>query len=90
MRMLEDHKKWMEDPEYKAAYDGMAQEFSIAAALIKARTEAGMTQEDVAKKLGVTQPTVARMESGKNISLKTITRYAKAVQKPITLEILPA
>jgi transcriptional regulator with XRE-family HTH domain len=44
----------------------------------------------VAKKLGVTQPSVARMESGKNISLKTITRYAKAVQKPITLKILPA
>jgi transcriptional regulator with XRE-family HTH domain len=87
---MQDHKIWLEDPEYKTAYDGLAQEFAIATALIRARAEAGLTQEEVARKLGVTQPAVARMESGKNISLKTITRYANAVQQPIRLEILPA
>jgi transcriptional regulator with XRE-family HTH domain len=90
MRLLDDHKEWLKNPKYKAAYDGLAQEFAIASALIRARAEAGLTQEEVAKKLGVTQPAVARMESGKNISLKTITRYANAVQQPIRLEILPA
>jgi len=89
MRVLADHEVWKKNPEYNHAYDELAQEFAIAAALIKARTDAGMTQEEVAKRLGVTQPAVARMESGKNISLKTITRYAGAVQKSITLEIRP-
>ena len=32
---------------------------------------------------------VARMESGKNISIKAIARYAKAVGRPINLSILP-
>jgi DNA-binding XRE family transcriptional regulator len=53
-------EEWLEDPEYKTAYEGLAQEFAIAAALIRARAEAGLTQEEVARKLGVTQPAVAR------------------------------
>lgn len=88
-RVFDDHKEWLSDPEYKDAYDAMGQEFTIARALIQARAEAGLTQSQLAERLGVTQPTVARMESGKNISFKTIARYAKAVGRPIRLEILP-
>ena len=88
--VFEYHKQQMRDnPEYKAAYDALEQEFAIANALIQARSEAGMTQKDVAEKLGVSQPAVARMESGKNISIKAIARYAKAVGRPINLSILP-
>ena len=60
------------DSAYKAAYDTLEPEFSIAEALIQARVEAGLTQTEVAARLGVTQPAVARMESGRNISLKSI------------------
>ena len=63
------------DSEYKAAYDALESEFSIADALIRARVEAGLTQAEVALRLGVTQPAVARMESGRNISLKSVARY---------------
>ena len=64
--VFEYHEQQMRDnPEYKAAYDALEQEFAIANALIQARSEAGMTQKDVAEKLGVSQPAVARMESGK-------------------------
>ena len=88
--VFEYHEQHMRDnPEYKAAYDALEQEFAIANALIQARSEAGMTQKDVAEKLGVSQPAVARMESGKNISIKAIARYAKAVGRPINLSILP-
>ena len=82
-------EKMRTNPEYKAAYDALEQEFAIAEALVKARNEAGMTQKDVAGKLGISQPAVARMESGKNVSIKTIARYAKAIGRPITLSILP-
>ena len=88
--VFEYHEQQMRDnPEYNAAYDALEQEFAIANALIQARSEAGMTQKDVAEKLGVSQPAVARMESGKNISIKAIARYAKAVGRPINLSILP-
>ena len=87
--VFEYHEQMRDNPEYKAAYDALEQEFAIANALIQARSEAGMTQKDVAEKLGVSQPAVARMESGKNISIKAIARYAKAVGRPINLSILP-
>ena len=75
--------------EYKEAYEALEPEFAIARALINARSEAGMSQSDVAERLGVTQPAVARMESGKNVSIKTLRRYATAVGKPIQIVIRP-
>ena len=77
------------DATYKAAYDALESEFAIAEALIRARVEAGLTQAEVAARLGVTQPAVARMESGRNISLKSVARYAGAIGRPITLEVMP-
>lgn len=88
--VFEYHEEQMRtNPKYKAAYDALEPEFAIARALIKARGDADMTQNDVAGKMGVTQSTIARIESGKNVSIKTIRRYAKAIGKPITLEIQP-
>ena len=83
-------KELLNDPEIKAEYDALGQEFAIAQALIDARISAGMTQAQVASRLGVSQPVVARMESGRNISIKSIARYASAIGKPIRLEILPS
>ena len=82
-------EKMQSDLEYKAAYNALEAEFSIADALIRARVEAGLTQAEVAVRLGVTQPAVARMESGRNISLRSVARYAGAVGRPITLEVMP-
>jgi hypothetical protein len=41
----EAFREWRKDPKYVAAYDALEDEFAVAAALIKARGEAGMTQE---------------------------------------------
>ena len=59
-------EKMRGNAEYKAAYDALEPEFSIADALIRARVKAGLTQAEVAVRLGVTKPAVARMESGMN------------------------
>ena len=83
------NEKIQGDSEYKAAYNALESEFSVADALIRARVEAGLTQAEVAVRLGVTQPAVARMESGRNISLKSVARYAGAIGRPITLEVMP-
>jgi hypothetical protein len=47
-------KEWMRDPEFVAAYDALEDEFAVASALIKARGEADMTQEQVAQAMGTT------------------------------------
>lgn len=78
------------DPGYKAAYEALEPEFAIARALLQACSEAGVSQAEVAKRLSVTQPAVAPMESGKHVSLRSLSRYAAAVGKPIQSIITPA
>jgi hypothetical protein len=58
-------KEWMKDPEFQATYDEQEDEFALASALIKARGDAEMTQEQVAAAMGTTQAVVVRMESGR-------------------------
>lgn len=79
----------LKKPNFRAEYDALEQEFSIARALIEARLESGMTQVDVAQRMGVSQPVVARLESGKNVSVKSLRRYARAINRPIPILIQP-
>jgi len=72
-------KEWRKDPEYVAAYDALEEEFALAEALMDARAEADMTQEDVARAMGTTQAAVARLESGRSRpSTRTLRRFAEA------------
>ena len=88
-RALDLLPELLKKPEFKHAYDALEQEFSIARALIEARSAAGMTQADVASKLGGSQHFIARMESGRNVSVKSLRRYARAVGRPIPILIQP-
>ncbi len=77
----ESFKKWKKDSKYVAAYDALEKEFAIASAMIKARAEADMTQEQVARAMGTTQAVIARLESGKVLpSTRTLERFAKATR----------
>jgi ribosome-binding protein aMBF1 (putative translation factor) len=72
-------KEWMKNPKFRAAYDALEEEFALASALIRARGDADMTQEDVAKAMGTTQAAVARLESGRTLpSTRTLQRFANA------------
>ena len=46
------HKKWLKDPAYREAYDRLAEEFALPAAVIEARSQAGLTQEELAERMG--------------------------------------
>ena len=68
------------DPETRAEYDAMANEFKMARELTAARSRAGLTQGEVAERMGTTQSVVARLESGRRApSMRTVQRYAQAV-----------
>jgi ribosome-binding protein aMBF1 (putative translation factor) len=72
-------KEWFENPKFVAAYGALEDEFALADALIKARGNADMTQEDVARKMGTTQAVIARLESGRTMpSTRTLKRFAEA------------
>lgn len=71
--------KALADPEAKAAYDALAPAFDIAAAVIRARKAARLTQEPLAERMGAKQPFIARIESAQAVpSLRTMMRIASA------------
>lgn len=80
MSSLADLKrKWMQDPAFKAEYDALEDEFALIRALIDARARAGLTQAELAERMGTTQSAIARMEGGRvNPSIAMLRRYAEA------------
>jgi transcriptional regulator with XRE-family HTH domain len=77
--MRDMHKRWMKDPAYRKDYDALEGEFALAGTLIRARADAGLTQEELAERMGTKQEVVARWEGGKVMpSTRTLTRLAKA------------
>lgn len=83
-------KEWMKDPEFRAEYDALEEEFALATALIRARGEADMTQEEVARAMGTTQAVVARLESGRTMpSTRTLQRFAKATKSRLRISFEP-
>lgn len=69
----------LRNPEVRAEYDALAEEFALARELIAGRARAGLSQAEVATRMGTTQSTVARLESGRTLpSLRTLARYAAA------------
>jgi len=83
-------KAWLKDPAFTAAYDALEDEFALAAALIKARGDAGMTQEQVAAAMGTTQAAIARLESGRiRPTTRTLEQYAKATRTRLRISFEP-
>lgn len=85
--------EWRKDSDYRAAYDALEEEFALASALIEARGRAGLTQEELARRMGTTQAVIARLESGRvKPSTRTLERFAAATgtRLRITFERDPA
>jgi DNA-binding XRE family transcriptional regulator len=57
-------RKWLKEPGFKEGYDALAPELAVASLLIDARTRAKLSQAELAKKMGTSQSTIARLESG--------------------------
>lgn len=73
------HKKWMREADYRHEYEALEEEFALAAAMIEARSRAGLTQEQLAERMETSQSAIARMESGRMLpSGRTLQRFARA------------
>ena len=84
------HKNWMKNPNYRGEYDALEEEFSLTAALIEARSRAGLTQEQVAQRMKTTQAVVARLEGGgSKPSTRTLEKYADATGSRLKISFEP-
>ena len=89
-RISELHQKWMKEPKYRKAHAELEDEFALAKAVIAARNRAGLTQSELAHKMGTTQPVVARMEGGRvQPSLRTLHRLAQATGSRLSIRFEP-
>lgn len=83
-------KEWMKDPEFVKEYDALEEEFSLASALISARSQADMTQQDVAEKMATSQSYIAKLEGGAiSPSMKALKRYAAATGSRLKIVFEP-
>lgn len=89
-RVVDMHKRWMRDPKYRKAYEALDEEFALASAVINVRNRAGLTQKQLARKMGTTQPVVARLESGRGRpSMRTLERLAEATGSRLLISFEP-
>ncbi|HAR94680.1 MAG TPA: transcriptional regulator [Deltaproteobacteria bacterium] len=77
--------------DVKAEYDRLDEEFALLDEFLKARAAAGITQAEVAERIGTTQSAIARLESGggkHSPSLSTLQRYAHALGCRLELRLV--
>ncbi len=80
--------QWMRNSEFTKEYEALELEYKIALELIKARSKAGLSQKEVAQRMGTTQSVIARLESGAILpTVKTLNKYAQATGKHLELHI---
>ncbi|AVO44005.1 helix-turn-helix domain-containing protein [Phreatobacter cathodiphilus] len=84
-------ERMLVNPAVRAEYDALADEFALVEELIKARAHSGLTQEEIARRMGTTQSVVARLESGKSMpSTRTLKKYAEATGTRLVIRFEPA
>ena len=84
-------RRAMSRPEVKAAYEASAEEFAFLDEVLKARAEAGLTQAEVAARIGTTQSAIARLESAEpkhSPSIATLQKYAKALGYTVQVKLV--
>jgi DNA-binding XRE family transcriptional regulator len=88
-----DYLEWREelraDPEYQAVYEEEAAKGSLWLQLVEARQATGLTQQQMAERLGVSQSQVARIEKQgyDAYTLNTLRRYVQALGEGFALEV---
>ena len=76
----------MKDPEFKAEHDATAIEFEVTRILIAARAEANLTQHELAKRSGVRQSNISRIENGTAVpNLATLQALASGMNKRLVI-----
>lgn len=81
----------MQNPKFKAEWDALDPEFSVIEAMLKARKESGLTQQQLSERTGIAQTDISKLERGNgNPSLRTLQRLAAGMGMQVKIEFVPA
>lgn len=79
------------DPSFRAEWQRLAPAREFAATLLRYRAEHNLSQRELAKKLGVSQPRVVKLESGEhNPEVDTIINAVRQLGIEFVLDVAPA
>ncbi len=78
------------DPEVRAEYDRLGPIFAVVGEMIEARHAAGLTQSEIASRMGTTQSVVARLENARHMpTFDLVSRYAAAIGRRVDIRLVP-
>jgi transcriptional regulator with XRE-family HTH domain len=83
--------KALANPEVKAEFESVRPEYAVLDEFLKIRAAKGLTQNQIAEKIGTTQSVIARLESGKSKhspSIATLSRYAEALDCQLEIRLV--
>ena len=81
-------KRKKKDPEFAEGFEQGYREFKIGVLLKQAREQAGLSQEELAKKLGTKKTAISRIENhAQDIKLSTIQKVARALGKDLEVRL---
>jgi DNA-binding XRE family transcriptional regulator len=74
-------KRKLQDKEFKKEYEDLYEEYTLAKEIIELRMTKNLSQKELAEMIGTSQPSIARLESGRyqNVSMSFIRKVAKAL-----------
>jgi ribosome-binding protein aMBF1 (putative translation factor) len=78
----------MKDPEFKKAWHDLDPEFELLESFIKAREKKGITQAELARKMGTKQPALSRLERGgfSGATVETLKKIADAMDMRLVIK----
>lgn len=81
--------KQLQRPSFKAEWDALQPELTIAQAMIDARKESGLTQKQLSERTGIAQADISKLERGNaNPSLRTLQRLAAGMGMNVKIEFV--
>ncbi len=88
MRWSEFKKDLMKNPAFRQEYENLEPEYQLVKAIVERRKLKGMTQAELARRIGTRQSAIARLESGTyNPSLRFLKKVAKALGAKIEISL---
>ena len=78
----------LKDPKVKEAYNNLELEFSIIRQILDKRLKRGISQKDLAKRIGTGQSAISRLESGRyNPTLSFLSKVSEALGSKLEIKI---